>query len=49
MQLEEKHTVTETLLSEAGPLATALLASLIVAATALLILAGLIRPTPLAT
>jgi cobalamin biosynthesis Mg chelatase CobN len=48
MQLEERRTITETLLSEAGPLATALLASLIVAATALLVLAGLFRPAPLA-
>jgi hypothetical protein len=36
------------LLSETSPLATALLASLIVAATALLVLTGLLRPTPLA-
>jgi len=48
MQLEEKQTRAETILSEASPLATALLASLIVAATALLALTGLARPTPLA-
>jgi cobaltochelatase CobN len=47
MELEEKRTIVETLLSETSPLATALLASLIVAATALLVLTGLIRPTPL--
>jgi cobaltochelatase CobN len=44
MQLEEKQTLAETILSEASPLATALLASLIVAATALLVLTGLTRP-----
>jgi hypothetical protein len=48
MQLEERRTIAETLLSETSPLATALLASLIVAATAILVLTGLLRPTPLA-
>jgi cobaltochelatase CobN len=48
LELEEKRTIVETLLSETSPLATALLASLIVAATVLLVLAGLIRATPLA-
>ncbi len=48
MQLEERRTIAETLLSQTSPLATALLASLIVAATALLVLTGLFRPTPLA-
>ncbi len=48
MELEEKRTVAETPISEPSPLATALLAGLIVAATALLVLAGLVRPTPLA-
>jgi cobaltochelatase CobN len=49
MQLEEKQTLAETILSETSPIATALLAGLIVAATALLALTGLLRPTPLAT
>jgi cobaltochelatase CobN len=48
MELEEKRTVAEALVSEANPLTTALLTGLVVAATALLVLAGLIRPTPLA-
>ncbi|MCL4206157.1 MAG: cobaltochelatase subunit CobN [Pirellulaceae bacterium] len=47
MQLEEKRTLAETILHEAGPLATALLASLIIAATTLLVLTGLTHPTPL--
>jgi cobaltochelatase CobN len=47
MELAEKRTIVETLLSETSPLATALLASLIIAATTLLVLTGLTRPTPL--
>jgi hypothetical protein len=48
MELEETRTVVEKLLSETSLLTTALLAGLIVAATALVVLAGLIHPTLLA-
>jgi hypothetical protein len=48
MQLDEKQTLAETILSEASLIATALLAGRIIAATALLALTGLARPTPLA-